>query len=101
MAERSKGAAETMKVELQVRIAQLEHQLEEEGVREGVIGGLQEQVQMLEEQLARNQAKVGTNWSTIFETFMADYHPPSHSSLPSCHPTPPPPPSSVAGDLRG
>jgi len=61
MAERSKGAAETMKVELQVRIAQLEHQLEEEGVREGVIGGLQEQVQMLEEQLARNQAKVGTN----------------------------------------
>ena len=53
VAERSKGEVETMKGELQVRIAQLEQQLEEEGVKGGMVGELQEQ-------LARLQAEVGT-----------------------------------------
>ena len=48
-----------MKAELQVHIAQLERQLEEEGVKGGMVGELQEQ-------LARLQAEVGTFWCTIW-----------------------------------
>lgn len=66
VAERSKGEAETMVVELQVRIAQLEQQLEEEGVKGGIVGELQEQVKVMEEQLARLQTEVGTFCSEIW-----------------------------------
>ena len=55
-----------MIVELQVRIAQLEQQLEEEGVKGGMVGELQEQVKVMEEQLARLQTEVGTFWSAIW-----------------------------------